>query len=112
MQVIAHAYLDRGDVVLWHHAAGDLVGELKTAATRAGLDGHHHVAELAMPTRLFFMASAHLGRFADEPPERDAELHLTPAPPHHLPLVLAVRERERGVLLDYLGDRRGKLHLV
>src|SRR5262249_14230987 len=78
------------------------------------------------------MTAAHLGRFADgllvgDPPwpgrgvdavlagellERDAKMHLALPPEHHLAHVLTVRERDRGVLLDDLGDSRGELDLV
>ena len=35
MQIVAHADLDARDVVLRHHAAGDLVGELEALPARA-----------------------------------------------------------------------------
>jgi hypothetical protein len=50
--------------------------------------------------------------FAHELLERHAQMHLALAPQHHLAHVLAVSERDRGVLLDDLGDGSGELNLV
>ena len=44
--------------------------------------------------------------------QRHAEMHIALPPQHHLAHVLTVGQRDRGVLLDDLADRRGELDLV
>ena len=58
LQIVAHAGLDRLDILLRHDAAGDRVGELEAAAARQRLDLEHHVAELAVAARLLLVAAA------------------------------------------------------
>src|SRR5262245_6566221 len=65
IEVVAHPDFDAWDVVLGHHAAGNLIGELETRPARARLDGDNHVAELPVSPGLLLVATAHLDRFAD-----------------------------------------------
>ena len=55
---IAHALLDRGDILLRNGAARDLLGEAEAFAARQRRKLDHHVAELAVPARLLLVAAA------------------------------------------------------
>src|SRR5262245_65037412 len=59
MEVIADADLDRRNVVLRHHAAGDLVAELEARAALTRLDRDHDVAKLTVTAGLLLVAPAH-----------------------------------------------------
>ena len=61
LQIVAHAFFDRGDILFRHDPAGHRVSKGKSIAARQRLDFDHHVAKLAMPARLLFVAAAHLG---------------------------------------------------
>src|SRR5262245_4725648 len=132
LHVFDDAGLDRGDILLGHHAAGDRVAEQEAFAPgpRGNLD--HDVAELAVSARLLLVTAAHLHALADrlligdvtrlragidaEFPgkalECDPEMHLALAPQHHFVGFLVVIEAQRGILLHQLGDRAGELDLV
>ena len=58
LERVDHAFLDRGDVVARHHAAGDLLLEHEAGAARHRLDVEHDVAELAVAARLLLVAAA------------------------------------------------------
>src|ERR1700678_1671124 len=57
-EAVDHAFLDRGNVVAGHDAAGDLIFKRKAGAARHRLDVEHDIAELAMAARLFLVPAA------------------------------------------------------
>ena len=96
------------------------------------LDLQDHVAELAVPARLLLVAAALGDRLADgfaiadarappldrdaeaigEPLGRDAQVHLALAPQHDFVRLGIVDHRDRGVLVDQLGERLAELDVV
>ncbi len=132
LEVVRDADLDRRDVILRHHAAGDGVGELEPGAARLRLDVQHHVAELSVSARLLLVPAADrrpgpdrllVGNVAPLPLDRDAilalqpfecdpQMHLALARQHDLMGVGVMVELQRRVLLDQLVQRRRQLHLV
>ena len=78
LEILAYARLDRGYVLLGHHAAGDRVGKGEALAAPQRFDVDDHVAELAVPPGLFLVAGMLGRRFADGFLVR----HLGPLPFH------------------------------
>ena len=74
LERVDDAFLDGGNVVARHHAAGDLVLEGKARAARHRLDVEHDVAVLAVAARLLLVPAALHDAFADGLAVADARL--------------------------------------
>src|SRR5205814_937584 len=65
LEVLAQAFLDRGDEVARHHAAHDLVGEAEARAARQRPDLDLDVGELAVSAGLALVARVLAGAALD-----------------------------------------------
>ncbi len=131
-QIVAHAGVDGLDILAWHHAAGDGLGELETGPARQRLDVQHHVAELAVAAGLLLVPAALCRALADglaignggrphldgdlvlalQPLDGDAQVHLAMPGQDGLGRILVVPHGQRGVFLGQPLQRGRHLDLV
>ena len=133
LERVGYALLDRGEVVARHRATGDLLVEGEARTARERLDVEHHVAELAVATRLLLVpATLRVDRLADglavadarrapvdrdavaigKPLGHDAQMHLALAPHDDLVGLGIVMHDERGILVVQLVERHAELDVV
>ncbi len=125
-------FLHRGDVVARHHAALDLVNEFEALVARQRFDVEHHVAVLAVATRLFLVTAAlddalldgfaiadgglvrrdHHAVAVGEPLGGNPQVHFALPPSHDLVRLRVVHDADRGVLLEQPVQRLAELDVV
>ena len=81
LEPVDDAFLDRGDVVARHHAAGDFLLEREARAARHRFDVEHDVAVLAVPAGLLLVPAALDDALADGLAVADARLRRSMAMP-------------------------------
>ena len=131
-QRVDDAFLDGGNIIARHDAAGDLLLEGKARAARQRLDVEHDVAVLAVAARLLLVAAALDDAFADglavadarlapldgdaeavaQPLGGDAQVHFALAPQHHFVGFRIVLDGDRRIFLGELVQGLAELDVV